>query len=73
MAQPELDRLVINSLADLDAAAKHVENELQPAINVVLDQVLKDFMTKQEWAGVADQFAKLTWLAPEMLVPFNRH
>ncbi len=60
MAQPELDRLVINNLADLDAAAKHVENELQPAINASLDDILNTFKNKVVWEGVVADKVKGT-------------
>jgi hypothetical protein len=61
MAQPELDRLIINNLADLDAAAKHVQNELEPAIDAALDSVLEPLIRKAGWAGAADRNKK-TWL-----------
>jgi hypothetical protein len=63
MAQPELDRLIINNLADLDAAAKHVNDELQPSVSAALDQILETFINQVEWAGAADWSKKLDWLA----------
>jgi hypothetical protein len=66
MAQPELDRLMVSNLADLDAAAQHIKNELQPAIAEELDQILETFLHKEGWAGKAE-FAKEDeiWLASE--------
>ena len=63
MAQPELDRLIIRNLADLDAAAQYVNNVIQPAIAEALDQILETFLCKGEWSGLANWSDEGIWLA----------
>jgi hypothetical protein len=65
MAQPELDRLLINNIADLDAAAQHIINELMPDVGKALDELADAFMRKSGWAGKADWSNEGLWLAPE--------
>jgi hypothetical protein len=65
MAQPELDRLIVNNLADLDAAAQHVENEVQRAVASAMDQILETLLGKGGWAGMAKYFDKGFWLASD--------
>jgi hypothetical protein len=62
MAQPELDRLIINNLADLDAAAKYVIYELGAVVEASLGTLLEEFIREAEWTGKAD--SKYIWLAP---------
>jgi hypothetical protein len=65
MAQPELDRLIVSNLADLDAAAQHVDNVIQPAIAEALNRILETFLHKGEWVGLADWPDEGIWLASE--------
>jgi hypothetical protein len=65
MAQPELDRLILNNLADLDAASQHISNELEPAVAKAIDQIVETFLREGEWAGLADWLVKGIWLASE--------
>lgn len=65
MSQPELDRLILKNLADLDAAAQHVTNELQSAVARAMDQIVEKFLRDREWAGLADWSEKGIWLASE--------
>jgi hypothetical protein len=64
MVQPELSRLIINNLADLDVTMTHVIEELEPAVNTAMDEILKTFVSKVEWAGAADSRKNVGWLAP---------
>ena len=64
MAQPDLSRLIISNLADLDAAAQHVNNELQLAVAEALDELAKTFLRNKAWAGLADWNDDAIWLAP---------
>jgi hypothetical protein len=64
MAQPELDRLIINNLADLDAAAKYVEDKLVPSVDSALGKLLEVFIREAKWAGEPNN-VKSTWMAPE--------
>jgi hypothetical protein len=65
MAQPELDRLILKNLADLDVAAWHVCTELQPAVATAMDEIAKKFVREGEWAGLADWDGKGIWFAAE--------
>ncbi len=65
MAQPELDRLVITNLADLDAAAQYVTNELEPAVATALDELVETFREKVNWAGEAKWSDEGIWIASE--------
>ena len=68
MAQPELDRLIVTNLSDLEAAAIHIAEELQPSVAEVMDGLLETFFLKGGWAGWAnwsDQKNRKLWLAPD--------
>ena len=54
MAQPELDRLIVTNLSDLEAAAIHIAEELQPSVAEVMDGLLETFFLKGGWAGLAN-------------------
>jgi hypothetical protein len=70
MAQPELDRLIISNLADLDAAAQYVYDELHPALAKSMDTLVEAFLRDSNWSGAANWSDKNKdrediWLAPE--------
>ena len=65
MAQPELSRLIVTNLADLDTAAQYVTNELERAVAEALDQLAVTFLRNKGWAGVGKWVNEAIWLAPE--------
>jgi hypothetical protein len=65
MAQPELDRLIISNLADLDAAVQYVNDELAPPVAETMDKIVAHFLRDTGWAGVAKWIDKGVWFAPE--------
>jgi len=69
MAVPELDKLIVEHLADIDAAAKRL-SALDFEIFHALDSVAKDWATKTGWSGNFDYMKTGLWLAPpEWRVP----
>ena len=63
MAQPELDRLLISNLADLDAAAYRIKNVLHGTVASALDSRLKYAIERSGWAGHADYEHDKFWIA----------
>lgn len=63
MPDSELDVLLVENLADLDAAARYLENDLQPRIGAALDDICKTFMSQNNWVGMSDWDEDETWLA----------
>jgi hypothetical protein len=66
MNQPELARLIISNLGDLDAAAKHIQDDLQPAVDDAIDDILKTFRSVKNWTVERRLKSNQNdWLAPE--------
>ena len=68
MAHPELDRLIVSNFGDLEAAANHIAEELQPSVAEAMDDLLETFFLKGGWAGLAnwsDQKSANLWLASD--------
>jgi len=66
MAQPDLDRLLILNLADLDAAAQRVDDELSASVADTLNKHLEALIQRTDWAGVAKwPLAQSFWFAPK--------
>lgn len=63
MAHPDLDRLIIRNLADLDAAWQYLDTEIEPAVWDVINQHLKVFREKTGWEG-KDEWPDKAWFAP---------
>ena len=63
MATPELDRLIVEHLADIDAAAKRLY-ALQGEIFEALGAAAEDWAGKNGWLGKFDYLNEEFWLAP---------
>jgi hypothetical protein len=69
MAVPELDKLIVEHLADIDAAVKRLE-ALEAEVFGALDSAAKNWAEKNGWAGKFDYLESGLWFAPpEWRVP----
>ena len=66
MADADLDVLLINNLADLDAAARRIRFALEPTIHKAMDEAIKEFREEVGWDGDEENnWDKYEcWLAP---------
>jgi len=64
MSEPALNALIVSNIRDLDAAAYHLTNSLQPEIARALDEVADPLRTEAGWDGEADWNNDGIWLAP---------
>ena len=65
MPDADLDVLSIENLADFDAGARYLTEDLEPRIGAAIDVICKAFMKQNNWAGHSDWDADETWLASE--------
>ncbi|HEY1933475.1 MAG TPA: hypothetical protein VGG99_15795 [Acetobacteraceae bacterium] len=63
MAVSELDKLIVEHLADIDAAVKRLE-ALQAEVFGALDSAATDWARKNGWAGKFDYLESGLWFAP---------
>ena len=64
MAQPELDRLLISNLADLEAAAQHLKVHVMPAVAHAMNESAIEVVERNGWFGIAEYDTGELWLAP---------
>ena len=64
MPQPELDRLLISNLGDLEAATRHLKTDLMPAVASAINESALEFCRRQDWFGVAEYDTDDIWMAP---------
>ena len=64
MPQPELDRLLISNLGDLEAATRHLKTDLMPAVASAINESALEFCRRQDWFGVAEYDTGDIWMAP---------
>ena len=64
MPQPDLDRLLIQNLGDLEAASRHLETELMPAIARAMNEKADRIFHQSGWFGIAAYDGEDIWMAP---------
>lgn len=64
MAEPELDTLIAANIGDLDAAARYINETLQPTIAKKIDDVWDGFQRANGWVGESGFDDCEPWLAP---------
>lgn len=64
MVEPELDTLIVANIADLDAAARYLQQVLQPAVGRQIDEIWDAFRKEHAWAGESGFDDGTPWLAP---------
>jgi hypothetical protein len=64
MADADLDALIANNLADLDAAVRRVWFTLQPAVAEAMDEIINQSRERANWDGEGDWNESGSWLAP---------
>jgi hypothetical protein len=63
MASPELDKLIVEHLGDIDAAVKRLD-ALEKEIFGEIDAAAASWAEKKGWVGKFDYIADELWLAP---------
>lgn len=65
MGQPDLNRLLVDNLRDVDQAAHYVEEELQREVADVIDNIVSAFLKKEKWHGESKFDSDGIWIAPK--------
>lgn len=65
MTEPALNALIVSNIKDLDAAAYHLENALQPEVGAALDQLANRLRDEASWDGESDWDDDGITLAPK--------
>ena len=65
MSQADLNALIVANIADLDAAAYHLDNRLQYEVGEALNDVAAKRIGELGWEGLADWNDDAIWAAPK--------
>lgn len=65
MSQAELNALIVANIQDLDAAAHHLDQELQHLIADAIDERLGDLIKEAAWHGEPGWNDETAWTAPK--------